>query len=384
MKNNRFTTKEQIDIPFLDLKPQHVKLKKQILAAWENILTNAAFVGGDWISDFETKFASFCGVEHTAAVDSGTDALEVALRAFGAKKGDEIIAPANTFYATIEAILLVGATPILVDCEKESWNIDVDQIEKNITSNTIGIIGVHLYGNPCDMDEINVIAKKHSLWVLEDSAQAHGALYKNKKCGSLGDAAAFSFYPGKNLGSTGEGGAITSTNPTFIERCKIIRNHGCKIKYVHEILGKNSKMPTLMASALTIKLDYIDEWNNKRRENASYYIESLSGIEEIQLPNLPAGNNPVWHLFVIHDKINKRDKLHDFLKQNGIGTGFHYPVPVHLQNHFKGIYAKKDFPNAEFNSDNCLSLPMYPEITKEQINIICSKVKDFYRSNGKK
>tara|TARA_R100001079_G_scaffold966_1_gene624 strand:- start:22850 stop:23980 length:1131 start_codon:yes stop_codon:yes gene_type:complete len=375
---------KQITVPFLDLKKQHKKIKKQILKNWEDILVNASFVGGSWVEKFEDQFKSFCETDACAAVDSGTDALEVALRSLGVKPGDEILAPANTFYATVEAILLIGAIPVLVDCKHGTWNINEDLIEEKLNSKTVGIIGVHLYGNPCEMDTINKIAERHNLWVLEDSAQAHGATYKGRKCGSLGNAAAFSFYPGKNLGSTGEGGAITSNNKEFIDRCKQVRNHGCKVKYVHEILGKNSKMPTLIASALSVKMNYIEEWTEKRRRNAAYYYKYLSNVKQIELPEIKDYSNPVWHLFVVHDKTNNRDKLHEYLKSQNISTGFHYPVPVHMQNHFKNIYKPDDFPVAKYNASQSLSLPMYPELTKKQIKFVCDKVKEFYKQHEKR
>ena len=361
-------------VPFVDLNPQHQQIKTRILKDWEEILDTTAFVGGKWVADFERGFAKLCDTHECAAVDSGTDALEVALRAFKVKPHDEIIVPANTFYATIEAILLVGAKPVLVDCEYGTWNIDTTAIEKAISKKTVGIIGVHLYGNPCDMNAICAIAKKNRLWVLEDSAQAHLATYQGKKCGSLGDAAAFSFYPGKNLGSTGEGGAITTNQNSFIKTVHQIRNHGCKEKYVHEILGKNSKMPTVIAAALSIKLDYIEEWTEMRRKNAALYIERLKDIEGIVLPTTKEGNNPVWHLFVIH--VEDRDTMHSFLKVHGIGTGFHYPVPVHLQKYFSKKHKLGDFPVAEYNATHGLSLPMYAELTEEQIDYVCGYVKE--------
>ena len=369
-------------IPFVDLKPQHKQIKEKLLKAWEEIIDCTGFVGGPWVNGFETQFASMLGADHCVSVSSGTDALEVALRALNVKSGDEVILPANTFVATAEAVMLVGATPVLVDCTYGTWNIDASLIEEKISNKTVGIIGVHLYGQPCDMDRLKEISSRHDLWLLEDSAQSHFAMYKEKMCGSLGTAAAFSFYPGKNLGATGEGGAVTTSDESLANRIHQIKNHGSSDKYVHEILGNNSRMSSMIAAALSIKLEYILEWTEDRRNNAKTYIKLLSNIEGIELPVVEEWANPVWHLFVIHTK--RRDELHSFLKKNGVSTGFHYPVPLHMQKVFEHSgYVEGQFPNAEYNANYCLSLPMYAELSCDDIKHVCALIKEFVNNDKK-
>jgi dTDP-4-amino-4,6-dideoxygalactose transaminase len=363
-------------IPFVDLKPQHKQIKKQLLEAWEEILDCTGFVGGPWVDKLESRFGEMCGGVHCTTVSSGTDALEVALRALGVKPGDEVILPANTFIATAEAVLLIGAVPVLVDCKRGTWNIDPHRVEEAITGRTAGIIGVHLYGQPCDVDALNSLAEKHSLWVLEDSAQAHFATYKGRVCGSLANAAAFSFYPGKNLGATGEGGAITTTSDKVAQLTKGIRNHGSTKKYVHDVLGNNSRMSSVIAAALAIKLKYILEWTEQRRKNAALYTKLLTGTPGVELPVVEGWASPVWHLFVIH--LDNPAEAHEYLKENGVASGFHYPLPLHLQNVFKEQYgAKGEFPNAEYNASHCLSLPMYAELSEEQIEKVCNVLKQY-------
>jgi len=365
-------------IPFVDLKPQHKQIKEKLLEAWEDIVDNTGFVGGPWVNRLETQFAAMSGVQECVSVSSGTDALEVALRAFNVRPGDEIIVPANTFVATAEAVMLVGAVPVLVDCKEGTWNIDPVQVQRSVTNRTVGIIGVHLYGQPCDMDGLKDIASRHRLWVLEDSAQAHFASYKGKMCGSLGDAAAFSFYPGKNLGATGEGGAVTTNSTPLAERMGYIRNHGSSQKYVHDVLGNNSRMSSVIAASLAIKLDHILEWTEQRRTNAKLYMKHLYGTQGVTLPVVEEWAHPVWHLFVIH--VEDRQGLQDFLKENGVATGFHYPVPLHLQRVFDNSgYTQGQFPNAEYNAKHCLSLPMYAELSSNDIEEVCDLIKRYMK-----
>jgi len=363
-------------IPFVDLKPQHRQIKEKLLEAWEEIIDCTGFVGGPWVDRLETQFAAMSGVDQCVAVSSGTDALEVALRAFNVRPGDEVIVPANTFVATAEAVMLVGAVPVLVDCKEGTWNINPLEVERLITTKTVGIIGVHLYGQPCDIDGLKNIASRHHLWVLEDSAQAHFATYKGKMCGSLADAAAFSFYPGKNLGATGEGGAVTTNISAFATHMRQLRNHGSAQKYVHDTLGNNSRMSSVIAASLALKLDHILQWTEQRRNNAKLYMNHLYGTPGVALPVVEEWAHPVWHLFVIH--VEDRQGLQDFLKENGVSTGFHYPVPLHLQGVFENRrYTRGEFPNAEYNADHCLSLPMYAELSSSDIERVCELVKGY-------
>jgi dTDP-4-amino-4,6-dideoxygalactose transaminase len=366
-------------IPFVDLKPQHQQIKKQLLEAWEEIIDCTGFVGGPWLEKFETGFATLCDAQECVGVSSGTDALEVALRALGVKPGDEVIIPANTFVATAEAVLLVGASPILVDCRQGTWNIDPDRVREAVTSRTVGVIGVHLYGQPCDMDSLRAITGDFDLWLLEDSAQAHLATYKGQPCGSLGDAAAFSFYPGKNLGATGEGGAITTNDPSLATRMRELRNHGSSVKYIHKELGNNSRLSSVIAAGLAIKLDYIAEWTNCRRQNAALYMDLLADVPGLMLPRVETFADPVWHLFVVH--LDNPKEAQAQLQAKGISTGLHYPVPLHLQEVFADRYAGRNlFPNTEHNASHCLSLPMYAELTAEQITQVCTELKKYLSS----
>ena len=363
-------------IPFVDLKPQHRQIKERLLAAWEEIIDCTGFVGGPWVDRFETEFAELCGATECVSVSSGTDALEVALRALGVESGDEVILPANTFVATAEAVMLVGAVPVLVDCKWGTWNIDPDGVQAAITDRTVGIIGVHLYGQPCDMDALKEIAEARNLWVLEDSAQAHLATYKGAPCGSLGDAAAFSFYPGKNLGATGEGGAVTTSSPELNSLMRQIRNHGSSQKYVHNILGNNSRLASVQAAALAIKLEHISEWTQQRCRNATIYLEQLADVPGLVLPVVEDWANPVWHLFVVH--VDNPKDAQEYLRENGVSSGFHYPTPLHLQEVLSDRYGiEGQFPAAEYNASRCLSLPMYAELSEDQILKVCQVLKNY-------
>jgi len=363
-------------IPFVDLKPQHKQIKKQLLEAWEGIIDCTGFVGGPWLEKLETGFASLCDARECIGVSSGTDALEVAIRALGVSPGDEIILPANTFVATAEAVLLAGAVPVLVDCKHGTWNIDPDSVKEALTDRTVGVIGVHLYGQPCDMDSLRTITADSDLWLLEDSAQAHLATYKGAPCGSLGDASAFSFYPGKNLGATGEGGAVTTNDATLATRMRELRNHGSSVKYIHKTLGNNSRLSSVIAAGLAIKLDYIADWTNSRRKNAALYMDLLADTPGLVLPTVEDFANPVWHLFVVH--LDNPKEAQAYLQANGVASGFHYPIPLHLQELFAERYGVRgQFPNAEYNASHCLSLPMYAELSAEQINQVCATLKKY-------
>lgn len=363
-----------MNIPFVDLRAQNAQVKNQILEMWSEILDTAGFVGGKYVTRFESEFANMCNTKHCIAVSSGTDALIAGLWAMGVKSGDEVILPANTFIATVEAVQNLGATPVLVDCESATWNIDAGLVKNAITDKTVGIIGVHLYGQPCDMEWLQNECLENNIWLMEDSAQGHLATLDGDLCGSLGDLAAFSFYPGKNLGATGEGGAVTTNDAAIAERVRMYINHGSIEKYHHVSHGTNARMSAVIAAGLCAKLEKIKEWTDARREIAKKYLLQISN-PEIQTPVVMNGANPVWHLFVVHTQ--DRASLSDYLNAAGISTGMHYPIPVHLQKQFRKEHHEGDFPNAEYNAKHCLSLPMFETMTIDQADYVINVLNEY-------
>ena len=358
------------EVPFLDLRSQNRALKAEILPLWEEILDSAGFIGGKHVSAFEEEFAHACGVKRCVAVNSGTDALRFIFLALGLHPGDEVITVPNTFIATTEAIIQAGGKIIFVDIDPDTYNIDSAKIEEVITPTTRGIVPVHLYGQPADMDAILAIAKKHGLWVVEDACQAHLAEYKGCKAGSMGIAAAFSFYPGKNMGACGEGGAVTTNDENLAAKACMLRDHGQSRKYHHEIEGYNGRCDAVQAAALRIKLKHLPAWNEARRKNAQRYFELLKDTDEIKLPVIHQNCLSVFHLFVI--QVEERNIVQDALGKMGISTGLHYPIPLHLQKaHGHMGLAVGSFPVAEACSKRLLTLPMYPELTEEQIVYVC-------------
>ncbi|MCB0751998.1 MAG: DegT/DnrJ/EryC1/StrS family aminotransferase [Ignavibacteriae bacterium] len=374
-------------VPFLDLKAQYNSIKDEVLPEIHNVLENTAYVLGKPVFDFEAKFASENGAKHCVALSSGTDGNHVALWALGIGAGDEVIIPANTFIATAWGATLCGATPVFVDCDPESYNIDPKKVEAAITPKTKAIVAVHLYGQAADMDPLNEIAKKHKLFLLEDAAQSHFAEYKGKRIGALSDIASYSFYPGKNLGAYGEGGAITTNNDELATTSKMIRDHGGKEKYNHEILGHNYRMEGIQGAVLGVKLNHLNKWTDGRRRVAAKYRELLSDIDGIKLPTEMDYAKHVYHLFVIQVKgkdgearTANRDRLQKHLGDNDIASGLHYPLPLHQQKCFAGLgYKYGDFPITEELAEQGLSLPMYPELTDEQLNYISEKVHAFFK-----
>ncbi len=365
-----------MNIPFLDLKAQYKQIKQEVVPAVTEAMQNGAFIGGPQVAGFEEEFAAYCDSPYCVGVGSGTDALRFALMAAGIAPGDEIITVPNTFIATTEAISQVGARAVFVDIRQDTCNIDPEKIEACITAKTRAIIPVHLYGQPADMDAILQIAGRHKLVVVEDACQAHGALYKGKKAGSLGIAGCFSFYPGKNLGAFGEGGAVITQDETIAQKIRMIRDHGQEKKYYHLIEGFNGRLDAIQAAVLRIKLKHLQAWNEARQRNARYYNELLSGIPGITIPAEADFAKSVYHLYVIH--VDKRDALQQHLNQNGIATGLHYPLPLHLQAAYKHLgYSRGDFPAAESSANRLLSLPMFPELTQDQINYIAATIKTF-------
>ncbi|MCL5018368.1 MAG: DegT/DnrJ/EryC1/StrS family aminotransferase [Candidatus Pacearchaeota archaeon] len=363
-----------MNIPFLDLKAQYHSIKSEIDSAIQKTLENTAFVLGPEIENFEKEFAAFCGVKYAIAVNSGTAALHLALLSLGIKQGDEVITVPNTFIATAEAISHCGAIPVFCDISEETFNIDENLIESKITSRTKAIIPVHLYGNSCNMDKINEIAKKYNLFVIEDACQAHGAEYKNKRVGSLSNIAAFSFYPGKNLGCYGEGGIIVTNNSELADKCKLYRAHGENPKNTHNVIGYNYRLEGLQGAILRVKLKYLNQWNEQRRKNAEIYTKLLKDI--VITPKISENNKSIFHVYSIRHK--NRDKLREFLQLKGIATGIHYEKPIHFQKAYAFLnYKESDFPVAEKVTKEILSLPMYPELTESQIEYVCNSIKEF-------
>ena len=367
------------NIPLVDLKAGYEPLKDEIQQAWAEVLGGMRLFLGPNVQAFESEFARYCKVDHAIGVSDGTNALHLALRACGVQPGDEVITVSYTFIATAEAILLANAKPVFVDIDPQTFTMDPALIESQITPKTRVILPVHLYGQCADMDPILEIAQKHNLYVIEDACQAHGAEYKGKKAGSLGDAAAFSFYFTKNLGAYGEGGMVTTNNPEIDRKVRMLRDHGSEKHYYHELLGWNARLDELQAAALRIKLPYLDEKNALRQRNADLYRQHLVSGEVI-LPQEAPYNQHVYHLYVI--RTAQRDALREFLNQQGIGTGIHYPVPIHLQNAFQEFAShagdpQGSLPFTETLSQDILSLPMYPELTEEQILRVAQGIKSF-------
>lgn len=362
-------------IPFVDLLVQYKTIEKEIDNAIKQTINSTQFILGNEVSLFEKEFARYCEVKYAVGVGNGLSALELGMRALGIGKGDEVITPANSFIASSSAIAFTGAIPVLVDCDKDSYNIDVAQIEKMITKRTKAIMPVHLYGQPADMKAILAIAKKYKLFVIEDACQAHGAYYNGKRVGSLGDIAAFSFYPGKNLGAYGDAGILVTNKKKIAETVSMMRNYGQKKKYEHVFLAWNSRIDTIQAAILRVKLKYLDKWNQERRNKALLYTKLLKNASVIT-PKLTKGVDHVFHLYVIRTK--KRDGLAKYLEENGVSVGLHYPIPIHLQKAFKYLNHKKgDFPVTEQLAKEGLSLPIYPELKTEDIKFICKTINNF-------
>ena len=337
----------KLNILVADLKEEYLQIKNEIDAAYKKVMESGWYILGEEASAFESDFAKYCGVNHCVGTANGLESLFLVLKAWGICNGDEVIIPSNTYIATWLAISHTGATPIPVEPNEQTHNIDPDKIESFVTDKTKVILPVHLYGQPADMDNICKTAKKFGLKVLEDAAQSHGALYKGKKTGSLGDAAGFSFYPSKNLGAFGDGGAITTNDSELAEKIRIIRNYGSSKKYVNEVIGYNSRLDELMASFLRVKLHHLDEWNHHRSKISSWYLDNLpSSFPDLLLPEVPNWAKYCWHQFIVRSK--SRNELKENLANNGISTLIHYPIPPHLQNAYKGLgYTQGSFPIAE-------------------------------------
>lgn len=371
---------ERLEVPFVDLKAQHQALASELEPRLLEIMRDAHFILGPDVAAFETEFAAYCGTTYAVGLDNGTSALELALRAAGVGPGDEVITVANSFIVSASVISFVGATPVLVDCGADDYLIDAAAIERAITPRTKAIIPVHLYGQVADMPAIMAIAKRHGLFVLEDAAQAHGARSgpDRRPAGSFGDAAAFSFYPSKNLGAYGDAGALTTNDRALAERVRMLRDYGQKAKYDHQFLAYNRRLDTVQAAVLRVKLRHLDEWNNLRRHWARRYTAGLAGTGAVTPREVDGEEGHVYHLYVLTH--GDRDGLSRALAERGIQSGKHYPIPIHRQKAFSflGIEAGR-FPNAERIAREGLSLPLYPELTTEQVDYVIAAVRDYLR-----
>jgi dTDP-4-amino-4,6-dideoxygalactose transaminase len=363
-----------VRVPFLDLSAHHAPLRSEFDAAIGEVIESAAFAGGPFVEGFEADFARYCGCEYAIGVGSGTDALWLALLAFGVGVGDEVITVPNTFMATAEAISFCGAKPVFVDVDALTYTMDPTLLEEAITSRTKAIIPVHLFGQPADMDPILEIARSHRLIVIEDAAQAHGAEYKGRRAGSLGDVGCFSFYPGKNLGAFGEAGAVVTNDPELRQKIRILRDHGQIHKYYHTMVGWNARMDGIQAAILGVKLRHLERGNELRRSHAANYDEALGGIEELVTPYTADYARHVYHIYAI--RVPSRDEIIELLAEMGVACGIHYPVPIHLQDAYKSLeYKIGTFPVAERAAHQFISLPIYPELTATQIAIVTGAVK---------
>ena len=363
-------------VPFLDLGRLHQEIQEPLSAAFHRVLKSGHFIMGPELEAFEIEFAQYSNVRHCVGVGNGLEALHLLLRAYEIGPGDEVIVPSNTFIATWLAVSESGASPVPVDPRTDTHNIDPDRILGAITSRTKAIMPVHLYGQPADMDPINEIAQKHKLIVIEDAAQSQGARYKGRRAGSLGNAAGTSFYPGKNLGALGDGGAVLTDDPMIAEKVRLLRNYGSRIKYQHDIAGYNSRLDEMQAAFLRVKLSCLDEWNDRRRVVAAQYSNQLHDLE-LGFPFVPDWAEPVWHLYVI--RCRNRDALKVHFEKHGISTVIHYPIPPHRQACYQD-FRKYNLPVAELLAGEVLSLPMSPDIEQMEINHVVNTLLGFQQS----
>ena len=366
-----------MQVPFVDLKAQYASIKEEIDAAIQAVVSETAFIGGPYLERFEHEFAEFCGVKHCVGVDNGTDALFIALKVLGVGKGDEVITAANSFVATSEAITMAGASVAFVDIDPQTYNLDVEKIEERINRRTKVIVPVHLFGQPADMDPILELARKYNLRIVADAAQAHGSLYRGRPISQLADLSSFSFYPGKNLGAYGNGGALVTDNHEWAERARIFANHGSARKYEHQVEGINSRLDDLQAAILSVKLKHLDEWTCQRRRNARLYNQYLqaSGVTTpVEIEDVRA----VYHLYVIRVEAELRLALQEFLNLSGVSTGIHYPIALPKLEFYKDLNPMPGTSQEAFTtSGEILSLPMYPELTEEQIQYVADRIVEF-------
>lgn len=363
-------------IPFLDLNAAYLELQTDFDAAYQRVMNSGWYILSDEVQAFEREFAAYCGAQHCIGVGNGLDALHLILRGYGIGPGHEVIVPANTYIATWLAVSHSGATPVPVEPDEQTYNMQPERIEAAITPHTRAIMPVHLYGHPADMDLISAIARPHGLKVIEDAAQAHGARYRGRRVGCLGDAAGFSFYPGKNLGALGDAGAVVTNDEELADRIRVLHNYGAQAKYRHEVKGYNSRLDALQAAFLRVKLKHLDEWNVRRRIVAGSYLKALCDLPGLTLPFVAEYAQPVWHLFVVRHP--RRDALQKHLAENGIGTLIHYPVPPHLSRAYTDSGWKAgDYPFAEELANSVLSLPMGPHLEHEMQEKVIYRIRRF-------
>lgn len=364
-------------VKFLDLQKINASVGEDLTKEFNDVLNSGWFVMGNKLVEFENKYALFSNTKHCIGVGNGLEAIEIALKSLGIKTGDEVIVPSNTYIATLIAVSNLGAVPVMVEPKINTYNIDAELIEAKISNRTKAIIPVHLYGQACEMDKILFLAKKHNLFIVEDNAQSQGAKYKNKITGSFGHANATSFYPGKNLGALGDGGAVTTDSDKINSTIRKIRNYGSSQKYINETIGKNSRLDELQAAFLLVKLKVLEKHNNERKLIAEEYNSHLGDISEIVTPYIETNSTSVYHQYII--RVSDRDDLQRFLSEKGVQTLIHYPIPPHLQEAYEKLGHKKGaFPIAEEIADTCLSLPIYPGMPKEDINKVIKTINDFY------
>jgi dTDP-4-amino-4,6-dideoxygalactose transaminase len=363
-----------LPVPFVDLRLQYRSIEPDIDAAVREVLDAAAFIKGRFVAAFEKSFAEFCGVDHCIGVANGTDAIRVVLAALGIGPGDEVVTVAHTFTATAEPIVRAGARPVFVDVDPATNNMDPDLVERAVGPRTRAILPVHLYGLPADMDRINAVAARHGIVVIEDAAQAAGARYKGRRCGSLGNVACFSFFPGKNLGAYGDGGAVCTSDRTLAEKVRMLADHGRTTKYEHQLVGYNSRLDGLQAAVLSVKLRHLDGWNAARRDHALAYARLLGHVVGLTLPAAPDWAEPIWHLYVVESE--NRKALQEALRSAAIETGIHYPVPLHRQPCYSAL-ASSPLPVTEHKAGRILSLPMFAELTTPQMERVAAAVAAF-------
>jgi dTDP-4-amino-4,6-dideoxygalactose transaminase len=375
--NVAVATRTGIRVPFLDLKRQYADLKAELAPAILRSLDDAAYIDGPLVKQFEADFARYCGTTDCVALDSGTAALHLTFLALNIGPGDEVIVPANTFIASAAAVAMAGATVVPIDSDSGTWLMDLSQVESKITGRTKAVLAVHLYGQPVRMDTLLEICERKGVHLIEDAAQAHGGRYKGRRVGGLGEVGCFSFYPGKNLGAYGDGGAITTNNSTLAERVRRLANHGRTNKYEHGEVGWNFRMDEIQGVVLRHKLTKLDGWNERRRELARRYRSQLNDVP-VQMYEVPAECDPTYHLLVIC--VDDPRGLAQHLAEQGIETGFHYPIPVHLQPAFQSLGFKRgNFPVAETLCQHAISLPVFPEMTNEQLDLVCLSIRTYYR-----
>ena len=362
------------EIAFLDLRATYLEIQDELDAAWRRVMNSGWYILGEEVTAFEREFADYCGTKHCVGVANGLEALQLILRSYEIGVGDEVIVPSNTYIATWLAVSNAGATVVPVEPDSGTYNLDPDVVEAAITGKTKAILPVHLYGQPADMDPINEIARRHGLKVVEDAAQAHGARYRDRRVGSLGDAAGWSFYPTKNLGAYGDAGAVTTDDDDLADRVRLLRNYGSKSKYYNEEKGINSRLDELQAALLRVRLKHLNEWNSRRARIAAKYLEELRETE-LLLPGVCEGADPVWHLFVVRS--TRRDELQKYLKSQGVNTLVHYPVPPHLQEAYKDAALPDGYPISEAIHREALSLPMGPHLSDADLALCIGAVLRF-------